>query len=79
MTEDETLEHIAALAHAGALCRRDEADVLRRIRSLTLPYWHNDRTLEEMRQEVIAALRATGDGMASAYYNDDITEWERIA
>jgi len=62
MTEGEILEHIAALAHAGGLCHRDDADVLRIIRRLTLPYWHNDRTLEEMRQDVITALRAIGYG-----------------
>ena len=58
MTENEILKHVAVLAHAGGLCLQDEADVLKHIRCLTLPHWRKDRTQEEMRQEVVAALRA---------------------
>lgn len=56
----ETLESIADIAHCGGLASLSEAGAITAIRKLTLAHLKSGRSVDQMKMDVLAALRAEG-------------------
>lgn len=55
------LSGVADIAHCGGLAMLSEADAITAIRKLTLAQFKNGRSVDQMKMDVLAALRAEGE------------------
>lgn len=54
------LKSIADIAHCGGLASLPEADAITAIRKLTLTHFKKGRSVDQMKMDVLAALREEG-------------------
>ena len=59
-SQGSLLSGVADIAHCGGLASLSEADAITAIRKLTLTHFKKGRSVDQMKMDVLAALRAEG-------------------